>query len=414
MRSFLFPNQEQESVLIVGAGISGLVLARQFKKLGFRVCVIEKKSNLSSDGAGIALPANAVKVLRYLGLDSQVVPQAHQVNKIIYTDAKGNVLSEASLLEAPLNQDRFIAMHRQSLQNILYDNFSDEIYFSTTIEKMDFSGEKVHVNFKSLAEAAPPSENIFSAVIGADGVHSCVRKLAFSDASLIDLGVTTWRWISSYPTEELQPTYMLDARSVFMAYPIGNNQVYCYAHMMDPNKFYFKQTDHSAVLRAEFAHYEGIAKELLNNLPEDTRIISGRLQSVRIPVFSNDRVALVGDASHACSPMLQQGAASALEDVIALYELFAHFPVKEALSYYKAFRKARVNWITEASDGRLKVLQVDPSSMYDQIREKGPLNVQGWKQLLQTDFIEQLNTFIKERKAAHKEEKLTPAMTAKF
>lgn len=97
----------QKKILISGAGIAGLGLARQLKKLNVPFMIIEKRPHLSTEGAGIALPANAVQALRYIDLGNDIDLQTHQVNKIIYTDSTGTLLSEASLLEHPLNADRF-------------------------------------------------------------------------------------------------------------------------------------------------------------------------------------------------------------------------------------------------------------------------------------------------------------------
>ena len=80
-RRSLMPTKK---ILISGAGIAGLGLARQLKKLNIPFKIIEKRTHLSTDGAGIALPANAVKALRYMGLGSNIDQHAHQVNNSPY------------------------------------------------------------------------------------------------------------------------------------------------------------------------------------------------------------------------------------------------------------------------------------------------------------------------------------------
>lgn len=70
-------------ILISGAGIAGLCLARQLKRHGIAYTMIEKKSQLDAVGAGIALPANAVRALRHIGL-AEFVDTLHQVNRIMH------------------------------------------------------------------------------------------------------------------------------------------------------------------------------------------------------------------------------------------------------------------------------------------------------------------------------------------
>jgi len=178
-----------KKILIAGAGIAGLSLARQLKKFNIPFKIIEKRTHLSTDGAGIALPANAVMALRYIGLGNLIDQFTHQVNKIIYTDSSGNMLSEASLLEEPLNKDKFVALHRHKFHDILREGIDDVIHFNTTIDQITQTQDNVLVQFNTESK-----QEEFSAIIGADGVNSQVRQLAFSDnTSLADLGVTIWR-----------------------------------------------------------------------------------------------------------------------------------------------------------------------------------------------------------------------------
>lgn len=381
-------------ILISGAGIAGRSLARQFRRAHIPFQMIEKKPVPTSEGAGIALPANAMRALRHLGLGDKIDAVAHKVHTIHYTDTKANILSTASLRQSPLDADRFTALHRAQLHEILREK-SDDIHFDTTIEAIHQTDESVIVEFDRDIK-----QKKFSAVIGADGIHSRVRELVFGPQTLADLGVTTWRWTCNYPTEHLQPTYMLGLQDVFMAYPISPTEVYCYAHAFDPENIFSISTDHQKILSQRFGEYAGIAKILMQQLPANDAIIVGRLRSVSPPLFTSNRVALIGDAAHACSPLLQQGAASALEDVIALTELLQHFPIQTAFSHYATFRNERVQWTTQMSDMPLKSLvnmnETTLLAIQQKIRENGPLNVQGWKQLLRTDPIREIQAYIKQ------------------
>ena len=106
-------------ILISGAGIAGLALARRFDSMGISYTLIEKKDSNNQSTAGITLPFNAIQALKLLHLDQSVLACAHQVNEIIYCKPSGNILAKASLLEPPLNQAPFIALERAQLHQIL-------------------------------------------------------------------------------------------------------------------------------------------------------------------------------------------------------------------------------------------------------------------------------------------------------
>lgn len=373
------------NILISGAGVAGLALARTLKKQNIPFTLIEKKAQITPVGAGIALPANAISALRQLGLADAVLQKAHQVTDILYTKASGRILAQASLLEAPLNQDKFVALHRAQLCDVLFETLDHDIHFNTSIESMEQTADGVYVTFNDKALAGK-----YDAVIGADGLYSNVRTLALGEVEYDDLGITNWRWTCEYPTDDLQPTYMFGTKSVFLVYPIGPRSVYCYAQSYDPGSTLLKCDDYHQLLSELFGKFGGLALKMLQRLPSNDKIISGRLRSVPQPFFTNGRVAFIGDACSACSPMLQQGAACAFEDIVVLTRLLGKYSIPEAFEKYENARKQRVSWIITASDGPIKKIAGKSSPLFIMMRNllircKGPLNVLGWKKLLAED-----------------------------
>jgi 2-polyprenyl-6-methoxyphenol hydroxylase-like FAD-dependent oxidoreductase len=325
---------------------------------------------------------------------SDAIDTMHQVEQIIYSNKKGRVISQASLLDFPLNRDKFVALERKTLLNLLGKEIAPEVHFNTTISNIEQKNSGVDVSFSNAA-----LNGHYQAVIGADGIYSTVRELGFGQSNLVDLGVTNWRWICEYPVENLQPTYMLGMKNMFLAYPIGKNHIYCYAHQSDSTGQYYDSGNAHENLKQLLSKYKGIAKPLLQILPENNAIYTGRLCSVPTPLFSQGDIALIGDASSACSPMLQQGAALAFEDVIVLSELLAKFPIRMALAHYQSLRQQRVNWIVKTSDNSIKAFIKINSwlSMMARnwlIKRKGPLNVLGWKHLLSECPLDNLSDFI--------------------
>ncbi len=367
--------------LIVGAGIAGLTLAQTFKKQGISFDIIEKKAELTADGAGIALPANATLALKQLELAEPILSVAHRVTQIRYTKNNGKLLSSGSLMSAPLNKSEFIALERAKLLKVLANDIEPQIQFNTELTALSQKETEVEVVLNN------EHRKNYQAVIGADGLNSVTRKFIFPEARTVDLRLTSWRWLVDSDTDGLEPTYMFGKTDVFMAYPIAADKVYCYAHVYDPKQQYFHKSKSYKSIKTLFKYYQNPAKDLIKQLPDNDSIIVGRSRSVAKPYYSKASVALIGDACSACSPILQQGAACAFEDVLALLDALANHDIPDALVAYEKKRKPRVDWIVEASDKPMRTISAmkSPLKVFLRnafIRKKGPLNIQGWRQLL--------------------------------
>jgi len=367
-------------ILISGAGIAGLALAHCLEQQGISYTLIEKHATSAHSSSGIALPFNAIQALRKMGLAEKVLAAAHQVNEVSYTKKTGKVLAQANLLAAPLNQDKFIAMSRQSLHGILLNSIKQHIQFNTAIDSFSPTTNGVNV-----ACSNPVLNGEYDLIVSAEGIHSPLRKECFpEEETTIDHNIPNWRFVVDQPNHGLQPTYMLDRTELFMVYPLSPDTLYCYAHIFDQTNQYDKGSS-SKQLRKVFSQFSEPARSLLNNL-DDSTIIRSRLQSVKQPYYKKGRIVFIGDASSACSPLLQQGAASAFEDALCLAKQLAGNPVAQAISVYQNTRSPRVGWTVETSDKPVKLIKAmrNPIGAFIRnkvIQKKGPLNADGWKQL---------------------------------
>ena len=384
-------------VLISGAGIAGLSMARFLQEdKDNKITIIEKRKKPSVYAAGIALPANAVAALRKMGLGDKIDAIAHQVKRIRYTNAVEKVIAEASLLEAPLNLDKFVALDRQSLREILIAGVKPSIQFGTAITSIENDEDHVSVTLNN----DPTTKESFDLVVAADGIHSELReKEAINGGPLKDLGVANWRFLIDCPTEGIEPTYQFGDTQckLFMTYPVSKDRVYVYVHQIAPLQGnQGRDFQVSEMIKSSFSEFGGLAGKMLERLNPDTHIISGRLQSVPSANFYSKRVAFVGDAANGCSPILQQGAASAFEDTLTLAKMLKHHPIPKALEEYQSLRKPRVDWIIKSSDDPLALIaKMDKwlggllgSAVRNTLfRIKGPLNVAGWRTLFSEEKI---------------------------
>ena len=367
-------------VLISGAGIAGLALARRLKLLSIDYVLLEKRKKSNDLGTGIALPFNAIQALRELGLAKQVLEVAHQVHEVTYTTKNGTVLGRASLNEPPLNQDNFVAMLRSDLYDILLDGIEKDIHFETTIEEFNLEQSTVSVR---CSKATLNGE--YDLVVCAEGINSTLRQQCFpGEVTTVDFKIPNWRFLVDYPNHNLQPVYMFDRTELFMAYPIHPDRLYCYAHVYDESGKYDRQDPHQ-FLHQLFGKFGGEVGNILARLG-DRPVLSSRLRSVNKPYYSHGRIVFIGDAGNACSPLLQQGAASAFEDAICLAEQLQNNSVEEAILGYQRIRAPKVEWVLSTSDNPIKKIKVtnNPIAAFVRnmiIRRIGPLNARGWKKL---------------------------------
>ncbi len=368
-------------ILIVGAGIAGLSLARRLSQHGLDYRLIEKKPAAEQSGTGIALPFNATRALKQMGLFSEVMKTAHSVDEIIYSKDTGRLLAKTDLKQTPFTQENFIALERRALHQALLQGIKDKVHFNTELEQLIPQARSSQVICSN-----PELSGDYDLVIAADGIHSPTRNACHpQQQTLYNHRVSNWRCIIDAPQHGLQPTYMFGNTDLFMAYPISANQIYCYAHIHDDSKQHKLSGEPLQDLHQVFSHYGEPARSLLPKI-SNQQLVTGKLQSVTEARFYHQRVAFVGDAANGCSPLIQQGAAAAFEDVICLADMLKQNPIDKALEAYQQTREERIRWIINYSDAPFSKLTSMDSAIARFIRNNlirliGPLNVFGWKKL---------------------------------
>ena len=373
-------------ILVIGAGIAGLAMARMLTRLKIDFDIVEKRSRNDEHGTGIALPFNAVRCLKQLDLYAPLMEKAHKVSSITYGKTNGSVLSRAKLTSKPFKDDIFVALLRKDLHSILMEGLEDKIEFACEATQFNEQKSSIEVHFNGSKASAE-----YGLVIAADGVYSAVRRhFEPQDSSTLVHPVKCWRFVGHLANHGLEPTYLFGKTDVFMAYPISADRIYGYAHVLADKTAPYHSLNNLEQLRLFFSDYSDPIPQLLAQL-HVRDILPGRVVSVAKPLFHRRRVAFIGDASSACSPLLQQGAASAFEDVLTLgrcleRQMQQKGSIKTALSEYKNERSSRVKWIMNYSDKPYRALRKMNNPMISGLRNclirlRGPLNVTGWKRL---------------------------------
>lgn len=328
---------EGRKILVVGAGVAGLAVVRALRGSGAEIEVVERTTTPDVGGAGIFLPANAVRGLRALGLDDAVLGSAVRIERQRVADHRDHTLYEVATESLWRGIAPTVATRRAALHGALLDGVEDaKIRWGTSPESIVPNGSGVDVTFDDGASGR------YDLVVGADGVKSAVRRMVFGGTGLRASGLHAWRLLG--PRGDTPPVWSVQlGRGVsFLTFPISPDLAYYYC---DVN---VEDADGGlAGLVARFA-------DPVAELAADTTVAhTGPIEEVTLDSWSRGHVLLLGDAAHATTPNMAQGAAMAVEDALVLAgTLGSTDSIPTALREYEQRRRPRVEWVQQQSRRR--------------------------------------------------------------
>ncbi len=182
-------------ILVVGAGIGGLTAAIALRQACFHVEVFERAVELKEVGAGIGLSANAIRVLKHLGLMQQVVERGTVIEAAVGYTYRGGVISRmpTNLTDVPT-----VCLHRADLQQVLFSALpADCVHLGEQFTCLEQSSEGVMARFASGQTAAG------EVLIAADGLRSKVRAQLIGDGEPDYRGYQCWRGVCNEPAGAL-------------------------------------------------------------------------------------------------------------------------------------------------------------------------------------------------------------------
>jgi len=295
---------ENQNILISGASVAGPALAYWLARRGFSPTVVERAPSLRGGGYAVDFRGTAhLSVLAKMGLLDQIRDQQTHLDTTTYVDADGRRV--ASMPAGIFAGD--VEILRGDLGRILYQATRDgtEYLFGDTITGLDQRADGVHVTF---SRAAP---RVFDLVIGADGLHSAVRRLAFGDVAGArdDLGlyVSIFSVADSFGLDHSGLLYSVPGRTaaVFSARRTGRAVAQFFFAAPDgaPVGYDYRDTGRQQEIVARA--FDGVGwhvPALLDQMAAADDFYFDSVSQVRLDRWSAGRVALIGDAGYAAGP----------------------------------------------------------------------------------------------------------------
>jgi salicylate hydroxylase len=339
-------------IVIVGAGMGGLAAAIGCAKAGLSTLVLEQSAALTEVGAGLTVSPNAVKALRWLGAAECVRAQSWEPTGSHMRDW----IDGSTKVRMPRRRE---AEEKHGAPVLLCHRADVQACLAARAEEL---GVRLVTGFRAAqlvrtdGEVTVTSEDGRRAhaklLIGADGVHSRIRRALFTETPPLFSGYVAWRAL--LPFEALPPGALDDDSNIFMG-PGHTFVAYRIRRGAWVNLAAFAERDgwteegwsipaDVADWRAEFAGAHPQIHTLLDAVAPGTCFQWGLLYRDPYARWTHGRIALLGDAAHPMLPFLGQGAAMAIEDGVILGRLLAaEGPTEEALRRFEALRKPRTD-----------------------------------------------------------------------
>ncbi|MCI0488227.1 MAG: FAD-dependent monooxygenase [Blastocatellia bacterium] len=337
-------------ILIVGGGIAGLTLAAFLRRTGISIDLIERAEEWKPVGAGITLGINAVRILSQLGLYEQLLKSGQAIHQGRISDERGRTLNRIDFrLLAKKYGVESVALHRADLHDALLGAIAGSninVRLGTTLKRLEDGGDSARV------ELSDGSTERYDLVVGADGINSQVRELLLGEIPLRYSGYTCWRFViePDFDFDREMTTEMWGRGKRFGIVPIGRENIYCYTTMNAGPRAPEYETVNLDRFREMYKEFGSIVPLILRAIRSRDQLIQNDLEDIYVEQWHKGRVVLIGDAAHALTPNMGQGAAMAIEDAFVLATCLRRCAnLALALQTFTGSRRKRVDRVRSQS-----------------------------------------------------------------
>lgn len=336
-------------ILVIGGGIGGLTSAIALRREGFAVDVIERDPTWSVYGVGIIQQGNVIRAMKDLGILDDYIEAGFgfdHVDVFIPTGQQVAHIPTPKLVEGyPSN----VGIGRKALHKVLGDRAKAagaEIRLGITADTLSDNGDGVDVVFSD------GTSGRYDLVIGADGLYSRTRSQIFPDAPAPAFtGQSVWRY-NLQRTPDVTGLCAYEGPIGIGLVPLSDAQMYIFVTTPEPGNPRYPQDILASALRSKLDRaISPSIVALKDQITVNEEVVYKPLEWLFLDGdWHKGRIVLLGDAVHATTPHLGQGAGMAIEDSIVLaQELVRASSLETALSAYHDRRFERCRYIVEAS-----------------------------------------------------------------
>ncbi len=335
-------------ILIVGGGIGGLTSAIALRARGFTVDVVERDPNWSVYGVGIIQQANVIRAMSQLGLLGDYLEAGFGFDQVDIYAPNGQKLASVPSPKPSNDYPANVGIGRRALHKILGDRANGagaQIRLGVTVTQFDERPGSLHARFSD------GSEGDYDLAIGADGVYSDTRRAILPDAPQPEFtGQGVWRYNFARP-DSVTCLHAYEGRTGIGLVPLSHDLMYMYVTTPEPGNPHYPREGLAASMRSKLASAPSTLAPYVDEITDDAAVVYKPLEWLLLTGdWHCGRVVLLGDAVHATTPHLGQGAGMAIEDSLVLAEELARAPSPEAaFKAYRARRFERCKFVVERS-----------------------------------------------------------------
>ncbi|TPJ30255.1 FAD-binding domain [Mesorhizobium sp. B2-7-2] len=340
------------TVLISGGGIAGPALAFWLAAAGFRPTLIEQAPKLRTGGYVIDFWGLGYDIASWMGVEADVNRVGYHVREMRIVGENGKrVAGFGTDVFGELTNGRYVTLARSDLSRLLFEKIKDttDIMFGNEIVGLEEKSDSVRVQLKR------GGERDYALVIGADGLHSDVRRLAFGARQQFEkkLGYA----VAAFEVEGYRPRdedvylmYGLPGRMLGRFTLHGNRTLFLFVFTVEESPLPTALDLQKEMLRKKYADGGWECPRILEELSHTDELYFDSVSQIRMSRWSKGRVVLTGDAAFCVSLLAGQGSALAMISayILAGELLKADGRHEEAFSSYEALLR---NYIRAKQQG---------------------------------------------------------------
>ncbi len=325
---------------MAGAGIAGLTTAIAMSRAGHQVSVAERATELREIGAALSLWPNALAALDHLGVGDPARAIGLEAPTASIRSIRGGAIVrfDTEAMRRALGGLPMVVL-RSGLQSVLLaecNRLGIDIQLGRDVTEVRPQGPRVTVKTSA-------GDATFDAVIGADGINSNVRGVVDADGELRDGDRTAWRAVVPNHDRLVSQTWLTVGVGLqVIASPAPDGLAYWAADTPGIDFSRVDDADPGAILRHRFANWHQPIPEMIEATPPDALIVNRILDRRPPNRLRRGPILLVGDAAHAMTPDLGQGACQAIEDAALLLACATARRATDPGALFESFERVRL------------------------------------------------------------------------